>query len=204
MSSLPVAKTLQSGFGTVSWLNDMKGQYTYTPVPSGDNMTVLTSHTFPVTCGIFPPPNGRQLLTASLDSTLILWDVSSSTPAWKSFIFCPPHFTDVDPAEHGITALAVSPNGQIAAVGGAAGGVKIVGLAKGDVVATLTGHGEGESVEALVFIDLLNGAGGGKGVVLVSGGVDGKGFVWDVNTGRVRAELAHDVSERIAVPRSTE
>jgi ribosome assembly protein SQT1 len=59
----------------------------------------------------------------------------------------------------------------------------------------MDGHGEGESVEALAFVDLLGGAGsGGKGVVLVSGGTDGKGFVWDVATGRVRAELKHDVS----------
>ena len=67
-------------------------------------------------------------------------------------------------------------------------------LTKGDVVADLKGHTEGESVEALVFVDLLAGAGGGKGMVLVSGGTDGKGFVWDVATGRVRAELVHDVS----------
>ena len=90
--------------------------------------------------------------------------------------------------------MAVAPNGQLAAVGGASGGVKLVSLPKGDVVASLVGHGEGESVEALAFMDLLGGAGGGKGVVCVSGGTDGKGFVWDVATGRVRAELSHNVS----------
>lgn len=100
----------------------------------------------------------------------------------------------MDPSIHGITALAVSPNGQIAAVGGANGLVKIVGLEKGNILTTLRGHAEGESVEGLVFIDLLNGAGGGKGVVLASAGTDGRGFVWDVNTGRVRSELKHDVS----------
>lgn len=67
------------------------------------------------------------------------------------------------------------------------------------MLATLKGHGYGESVEALKFVDLLNGAGGGKGVVLVSGGTDGKGFVWDVTTGRVRAELSHKVS-RLCIP----
>ena len=163
-------------------------------MPSGQNLTVLASHTLPVTCGIFPPPNGRQLLTSSLDSSLILWEVSSSKPIFKSSIFCPPNSPELDPAEHGITSLAVAPNGQIAAVGGSTGKVKLVGLVKGDVVATLVGHGEGESVEALTFVDLLAGAGGGKGMVLASGGTDGKGFVWDVATGRVRAELSHQVS----------
>jgi len=70
--------------------------------------------------------------------------------------------------------------------------VKVINLTKGDVVGTFGGHGEGESVEALVFVDLLAGAGGGKGVVLVSGATDGKGFVWDVATGRVRAEIHHN------------
>ena len=72
--------------------------------------------------------------------------------------------------------------------------MKTVNLANGHVVGKLTGHEEGESVEALVFVDVLGGQGGGKGVVLVSGGTDGKGFVWDLATGRVRAELKHDVS----------
>lgn len=107
----------------------------------------------------------------------------------------PANSPELDPAEHGITALAVSPNGQIAAVGGSSGKVKLISMAKGDVLATrLVGHAEGESVEALLFVDLLNGAAGGnKGVVLVSAGTDGKAFVWDVATGRVRAELQHDV-----------
>ena len=157
-------------------------------------MTVLSSHTLSTTCGIFPPPNGRQLLTTALDSSLVLWEISTATPVWKMSVFSAPHSPELDPALHGITSLAVSPNGQIAAVGGAAGGVKLINLTKGDVIMTLSGHAEGESIEALEFVDLLSGAGGGKGVVLVSAGTDGKGFVWDVNTGRVRAELQHDVS----------
>jgi ribosome assembly protein SQT1 len=157
-------------------------------------MTVLSGHTMPVTAGVFPPPAGRQLLTASLDSSLILWNPTTSMPMFKTSVFCAAN-AEMDPAEHGITALAVNPAGTIAAVGSAAGKVKLVSLPKGDVVGTLEGHAEGESIEALEFVDLLGGAGGGKGVVLVSGGTDGKGFVWDVATGRVRAELKHDVSE---------
>lgn len=158
-------------------------------------MGVLSSHTFSSTAGLFPPPLGRQLLTASLDSSLILWDPRTSAPVFKTSVFCAANSPHMDPSHHGITALAVSPNGQLAAAGGANGLVKIVNLPAGNVVSTFTGHTEGESVEALVFIDVLGGAaGGGKGVVLVSGGTDGKGFVWDVATGRVRAEIKHDVS----------
>jgi ribosome assembly protein SQT1 len=169
-------------------------------VPSGNTLTVLSSHTLPSTSGLFPPPNGRQLLTTSLDSTLILWEISSSTPVFKQSIFSPPNNPELDPDIHGITALAVSPNGQLAAVGGANGKVRLVSIPKGEIVGRLEGHGDGESVEALEFVDVLGGAGGGKGVVLVSGGTDGKGFVWDVATGRVRAELHHDVSVRFPSP----
>lgn len=164
-------------------------------VPSGNTLTVLSSHTLPSTAGLFPPPQGKNLLTTSLDSSLILWEISSSTPIFKTSIFVSPNSPNFDPELHGITAVAVSPNGQLAAVGGANGMVRLVSLPKGDVVGKLDGHKEGESVEALVFVDLLGGAGGGgKGVVVVSGGTDGKGFVWDVATGRVRAELQHSVS----------
>lgn len=167
-----------------------------TPVPSGDVLTVLTGHTMPVTAGVFPPPLGRQILTASLDSTLILWNPTTSAPVFKLGVF---HSSTemADPAEHGITALAVSPNGSLAAVGSASGKVKLVSLPKGEIVGTLEGHTNGESIEALAFVDVLGGAGGGKGVVLVSGATDAKGFVWDCATGRVRAELEHDVSTRL-------
>lgn len=160
-------------------------------LPSGQTMTVLTGHTLPTTAGAWLP-SGKTLLTVSADSTLIHWDPRSSQPLFKSSIFTAPNNPDLDPEVHGITTLAVAPNGQIAACGSGNGLVKTVNLANGNVVGRLTGHNEGESVEALVFVDVLGGQGGGKGVVLVSGGTDGKGFVWDLATGRVRAELKHD------------
>lgn len=156
-------------------------------------MAVLSAHTFPSTAGVFTE-TPRGLLTTALDSTLILWDPRESEPVWKTSVFAHPNAEDLDPAVSGITALALSPNGQLAAVGSANGLVKLVSVARGDVISRLEGHQEANSIEALEFVDLLAGAGGGKGVVLVSGGTDGKGFVWDVATGRVRAELQHDVS----------
>lgn len=156
-------------------------------------MGVLSSHTLPSSAGAWLP-NGKTLLTSSLDSTLIHWDPRTSQPIFKSSIFCPPNTPDLDPSVHGITTMTISPNGQIAACGSSNGLVKTVNLSNGNVVGRLTGHDEGESVEALLFVDVLGGQGGGKGVVLVSGGTDGKGFVWDTATSRVRAELKHDVS----------
>lgn len=91
----------------------------------------------------------------------------------------------------GITSLAVNPASTLAVVGGAEGGLRVVNLNKGDVAAALGGHTEGESVEAVVFVD-LGGASSGSGVV-VTGATDGKACIWDLNTMRIRATLEHQV-----------
>ncbi|GMK54494.1 hypothetical protein CspeluHIS016_0110800 [Cutaneotrichosporon spelunceum] len=167
-------------------------------MPSGRTMTVLSSHTMEVTAGVFPPPAGKQLLTASLDSTLVLWNPSAGEPEFKMTVFQPPGARILNPAVHGITSLAVSPNGALIAAGGAGGRIRLIAIARGEVidikaevVHTLEGHGRGEGVEALAFVDLHSGSYGGKGVVLVSAGTDGRVIVWDTTTGRTRAAMAH-------------
>lgn len=74
-------------------------------------------------------------------------------------------------------------------VGGAAGGVRVVSLSKGEVVATLGGHTEGESIEAVQFLDLAR---AGSGVV-ATGATDGKVCIWDLSTMRLRTTLQHQV-----------
>ncbi|WVQ70630.1 hypothetical protein IAR50_000150 [Cryptococcus sp. DSM 104548] len=163
-------------------------------LPSGNTLNVFSAHTMPLTAGAFPPPF-KNLLTSSLDSSLILWDPRSTSPIWKINTFLPPNITTINPGIHGTTSIAVSPRGDIAAVGGANGLVKVVHLIKGEILTILKGHRQGESVESLAFVDLIPGGGdGGKGLVIVSGGTDGKGFVWDVITGRVRSEINHSES----------
>ena len=76
-------------------------------------------------------------------------------------------------------------------MGGAAGGVRVVSLSKGEVVATLGGHTEGESIEAIQFVD-LTGANAGAGVA-VTGATDGKACIWDLTTMRLRSTLEHGV-----------
>lgn len=157
-------------------------------------MTVLSSHTMPSTAGLFPPPNFKQLITSSLDSSLVVWNPSTSSPELKMNIFCSAHAPNLDGSIHGITSLAIHPSGGLIAVGGAGGRVRLVALPRGEIVNTLEDHIRGDSVEQLQFIDLLQGADGGKGVVLVSAGIDGKCFVWDATSGRVRACLPHPES----------
>ena len=93
----------------------------------------------------------------------------------------------------GITSLAVNPASTLAVVGGASGSVRVVSLSKGEVVGALGGHTEGDSVEAVQFVDI--GGPGGSGVV-VTGATDGKVCIWDLNTMRLRATMEHKVMYR--------
>jgi len=88
----------------------------------------------------------------------------------------------------GIISLALNPSSTLAVVGGGSGGIRMVNLSKGEVVGSLSGHKDGESVEAIQFVDF----GGGYNVV-VSGGSEGKACVFDLNTMRLRSTHEHQV-----------
>lgn len=154
-------------------------------------MQVFAGHTGPVTCGDFTP-DGKRIITADAEGTLAFWDPRSSAPLFK---LTP---TNQRFALDGITSLAVNPASTLAVVGGASGGVRVVSLSKGDVVGALAGHQDGESVEAVEFVDIATGpaaaaATPAAGGVVVTGGTDGKACIWDLGTMRLRATLEHGV-----------
>ena len=96
-------------------------------------MQVFAGHMGPVTCGDFTP-DGKRIITADAEGTLIFWDPRSPTPLFK--------LTPEDQrfALDGITSLAVNPASTLAVVGGSSGGVRVVSLSKGDVVGALAGQ----------------------------------------------------------------
>jgi ribosome assembly protein SQT1 len=151
-------------------------------LPSGNTMQVFAGHSGPVQCGEFTP-DGKRIVTASEDGTLIYWDPRSSTPVFK----LSPQDARFD--FENITSLAINGSSTLVVVGGTSGSVRVVSLSKGEVVGALGGHAEGESVEAVQFVD-LTGTGSSPGVV-VTGGTDGKACVWDLSTMRLRATLEH-------------
>ena len=114
-------------------------------------MQVFAGHNAPVQCGEFTP-DGKHIVTADADGTLIYWDPRSPSPQFK--VSAGDARFDLE----GITALAINPASTLAVVGGANGGVRVVSLSKGEVVGALGGHKEDESVEAIVFVDLAGGA----------------------------------------------
>lgn len=165
-------------------------------LPSGKTMQVFAGHTGAVSCGTFTP-DGKRIVTACAEGTLIYWDPRSPTPVFKLSA------TDARFDLDGITSLAVNASSTLAVVGGAAGGVRVVSLSKGEVVSALGGHNEGESVEAVVFVDLA-GTASGPGVA-ITGGTDGKALIWDLTTSRLRATLEHKdaVTTLLAHPTNT-
>ncbi|KAI0001431.1 WD40-repeat-containing domain protein [Russula compacta] len=174
------ASTKTNFYDTLQWL-----------LPSGSIMQVFAGHTGPVQCGDFTP-DGKRIVTACGDNTLIYWDPRSPTPLFK--------LTGQDARFDlgGITSLAVNPASTIAVVGGAEGGVRVVSLSKGEVISALGGHTESHSVEAIVFVNIVGAVDGssaapgsaGAGTV-VTGATDGKVCIWDLNTNRLRTTLEH-------------
>jgi ribosome assembly protein SQT1 len=147
-------------------------------------MQVFAGHTSSVQCGEFTP-DGKRIVTADAEGTLAYWDPRSPQPLFK--------LTPTNPRFYvgGITSLAVNASSTLAIVGGQTGAVRVVSLSKGEVVSALGGHQEGDSVEAVRFIDLA-GSGAGPGVA-VTGATDGKAHIWDLSTNRLRATLEHKV-----------
>lgn len=152
-------------------------------LPSGNTLQVLAGHSGAVQCGEFTP-DGKRIVSGCADGTLIFWDPRSPTPLFK--------LTPEDARFNldGITSLAVNPSSTLAVVGGASGGVRVVSLSKGEVVGTLGGHTEGESIEAVHFLD-LTGSDSGPGVA-ATGATDGKICIWDLSTMRLRTTLNHE------------
>jgi hypothetical protein len=167
-------------------------------------MQVFSSHTETSTSGYFSP-NGKLLITISADSSLCVYDPRENAPLLRLAPHQTPNFGKF---EDGLTALAVSPASNLIAIGGADGGIRIINLPAGNVVGRFPGHAQGESVEGLAFMDILGLAGPGgdgstKGLLLVSAGTDGKAIIWDVTTGKPRAEVHHEVRVASGSDRST-
>ena len=159
-------------------------------------MQVLASHIGPVNAGSFTQDGdyvdllfwiplkvfqGKKVLTGS--ECLLLTTPTSDSPILK--------LTPADgrfALEGGITSLAVNASNTLAVVGGANGAVRVVSLSKGDVVGSLEGHREAESIEGVAWMEYAGTE------VAVTGGTDGKVCVWDLGTMRLRSTLEHSVS----------
>ena len=139
---------------------------------------VLRGHSMPVTQILFSP-DGQEIISAGHDRTVREWDtiwigqprLVCGQPDW-------------------IRCLALSPRGDVIAVGGDAPGIAVKSR-DGATVADLRGHEQ--PVTALAFTP--------DGRTLVSAGRDGVVHLWDVATGS-RATRSTGDSARCILSRS--
>lgn len=131
-------------------------------------------HTAASTCGAFTP-DGKQLITASEDGSLVMWDPRSATAQWT-----------LPPSQHeeGLLSMDIRSDGQILLVGSSTGRVLLIQVATGRLLAKWEGHTE--AVESVSFC--------GTQPLAVSGSMDGTVRIWDVNTHQVRSICQHSVS----------
>ncbi|GAA5866837.1 hypothetical protein JCM1840_004283 [Sporobolomyces johnsonii] len=126
-------------------------------LPSGNTLHVLSGHIAPVTCDRFTP-DGKRILTASEDSTLILWDPREGTPrragaaavqvivsvgtdgracTWEASRF---KLRSTGTHEDAVTSLAFSPNTPTFLTGSADKTLKLWDYRTGRCVETLLGN----------------------------------------------------------------
>lgn len=98
----------------------------------------------------------------------------------------------------GVTSVASNAASTVAVAGGADGELRVVNLAKGEVVAVLEGHERGQSVEAVEFVSWGNIAAAAQEVV-ATGATDGKICIWDMTSMKLRATVTHEASVSNAV-----
>lgn len=182
--------------GTILLAGGSDGTLWMWQLPQGRVMHVFAGHTGSVTCGSFTP-DGKAIVTASDDNTLIVWDPRSGSPIHKvllsdsRFPFSAPPSDDPS-SSSGAASLAVNSTGSIAVVGSTSvGGVVVVNLVSGTIVAGLQGHDadEGTSVEGIEICE----AAGGLGFI-VTAGTDGKICIFDAGSYRLRSVVKHEVS----------
>lgn len=155
-------------------------------LPKGTVMNVFSGHSDAVSCGSFTP-DGKRLITGSEDGTLIVWDPKTAEITSKVQ-------THID---GGLTQLAVSPDARVVVIGGAAGDVRVINIGALDnggaasVVASLTGHADGESIEGIQFIDV---GGGNRTGHVITASTEGKAIVWDLSLAKMRCEVVHDAT----------
>lgn len=145
----------------------------------------LLGHEAAVNAVAFVPPDDNQAITVSDDGSLRLWDLSQGT-----------ELSVLRGHKLKVVAVAVSPNGRIAASGSWDRSVRLWDLASGDEIARYEGH-EG-SVNAVAFLP------NGEGVI--SAGYDGALWYWPLpgKSGEARlAEVGFPISDLALSPDGT-
>ena len=134
---------------------------------------IFSAHSASVAYGCFAN-NGRNVLTASDDGTVRVWNPKAGTVD-----HCLYAGSMADPVP--ISSLAAHPSHPVFLFGAVDGGVKLAHAEGGRVLATLAAHDA--SVESVGFCDCLQ--------LAASAAMDGKLCVWDLTNFSVRHTCMH-------------
>ncbi|XP_039050861.1 angio-associated migratory cell protein isoform X2 [Hibiscus syriacus] len=152
---------------------------------SGNFLSVFSGHGASVTCGDFTP-DGKTICTGSEDATLRIWNPRSGETI--HVVRGHPYHTE------GLTCLSISSDSTLAITGSRDGSVHIVNITTGKVVSswgsqTSPIEGNAESIECVSFAPNFPWA--------VSGGMDRKLTIWDLQSSSPRFICDHEVSRII-------
>jgi len=164
----PRGNVLAAGDGDGSvWLwNPTKG-----PSSAECTMCVFGGHTGIVHCGAFSG-DGKRIVSASEDGTLRVWSPKTG--------LCDHNFSEAH--DDAILSLACSSSSPLVLTGSGDCTAKIFNIDTNREMVTLNGHTE--PVECVAFCSPDH-------PFVVTGGLDGKVNVWDINTGNLRHSLSH-------------
>ncbi len=123
-------------------------------------------------------PDGKRLLTASLDKTMKLWNLQSKSVE-----------KNIDTKNHRVQSLEFSPIGTSFVTGGADGKILFWNLDKDEPSSELSEH-QGK-VNAIAFSQ--------DGTNMVSGGSDGKWILWDAISNKVNFQRQEHEDQVTAV-----
>ena len=156
-------------------------------IPSGQPMQVFSGHTGSCTAGSFSP-SGKNIVTCSEDGSLISWTPQTGAVAWKitsdgSLLIGVQLKVDARFDADPLMSLAINPTSTVVAVGGTDGLIKLINLSNGNILASL-GAKTGDSIESLAWSTTLP--------ILAAGSVDGRIYIYDTHSYRLRSTLSHD------------
>ena len=107
----------------------------------------------------------------------------------------------------GTTALTINPASTIAASAGAEGSVQTVSLSNGEAILALGSHADRESIEAVVFVNIIGAVDGTStpaGLaslnMVITGATDSMVCIWVLKMNRLHMMLKHKVSPAFCSP----
>lgn len=144
-------------------------------VPNGTLMNVFSGHNSRVTSGGFTP-DGKNIITASEDMSLIAWDPKTAEQISKISSTSDGRFH-----QEPITSMAIN-NDNVLVITGSLDHKAIVTHSKtGKMVSVFEGHTD--TVESVAFSSTHPWA--------ASGSLDGTACIWDIPNNRLRHKLVH-------------